>query len=279
MNITFTAKNGFCPTFIYGDAIYVLREHQEGVWQLMSKKIGHVRKSRFYKSDRVNIQPREVLDRYFRNKKGYRYDRTGEYSTYYWNGLMYMASNTGIVVLYEEKPIGGIMDSYRECLEFAKKYLGRIIEEQEKKDKEEGNQMKYSDDLIVKKVDRKIKTRTKKYMDEYNLSLADAFNEAVRELAKEGTDLWKAWYHCDLREYIPSAYIEKYLDFSKYPLKYHKEEEKMVYRVASDKGSYGCYDREEMATRRKWELELEAFCDGSDECFRIETEQRKEDVA
>lgn len=80
--------------------------------------------------------------------------------------------------------------------------------------------MRYSEDLIVKRVLRKIRERTKENMDVYSLGLYDAFKEAVRTFAKEGTKLYKAWYYDDFREYIPSACNEEYLDFEKYPLKY-----------------------------------------------------------
>lgn len=80
--------------------------------------------------------------------------------------------------------------------------------------------MRYSEDLIVKRVPRKIRERTKENMDVYSLGLYDAFKEAVRTFAKKGTKLYKAWYYDDFREYIPSACNEEYLDFEKYPLKY-----------------------------------------------------------
>lgn len=69
-------------------------------------------------------------------------------------------------------------------------------------------------------VPKDILHRTKENMEVYHLNLNDAFKEACCELAKKGTDTWKAWYHDDFREYIPSAYIEEYLDFGKYPLRY-----------------------------------------------------------
>lgn len=74
--------------------------------------------------------------------------------------------------------------------------------------------------IFAKQVPKRIKERTEKNMDVYGMGLSDAFEEAVRELAKKGTKLWKAWYYCDFREYIPSAYQSKYLDFEKYPLRY-----------------------------------------------------------
>ena len=80
--------------------------------------------------------------------------------------------------------------------------------------------MFYNDDLIVGRVSKKIKERTKENMEKYNMCLSDSFEEAVRELAKEGTELYKAWYYSDFRKFIPSAYNSEYLDFGKYPLKY-----------------------------------------------------------
>lgn len=45
--------------------------------------------------------------------------------------------------------------------------------------------MSYSEDLIVKRVPMRIRERTKENMDKYCLTLYDAFQEAVRELAKK----------------------------------------------------------------------------------------------
>lgn len=80
--------------------------------------------------------------------------------------------------------------------------------------------MYYSDDLIIGRVSKKIRERTKENMEVYHMCLSDSFEEAVRELAKKGTELWKAWYYSDFRKFIPSAYVQEYLDFEKYPLKY-----------------------------------------------------------
>lgn len=73
---------------------------------------------------------------------------------------------------------------------------------------------------FAKRVPKAIKERTEENYYTYNMCLSDAFEEAVRTLAKKGTKLWKAWYYSDFREYIPSVYREEYLDFNKYPLAY-----------------------------------------------------------
>lgn len=80
--------------------------------------------------------------------------------------------------------------------------------------------MAFNELLFYNKVPKSIINRTKKYMDVYNLGLCDAFEEAVKELAKPGTELYKAWYYNDYRRFIPCAYTHESLDFSKYPLKY-----------------------------------------------------------
>lgn len=80
--------------------------------------------------------------------------------------------------------------------------------------------MFYDDDLIIGRVSKKVKERTKENMEVYNMTLYDAFQEATREFVKTGTELWKAWYYDDFRKFIPSVYNSEYLDFSKYPLKY-----------------------------------------------------------
>ena len=84
--------------------------------------------------------------------------------------------------------------------------------------------MYYTDDLIVKRVSKKVRERTKENMDVYGMVLSDAFEEAAKTYAKLGTELYNAWYHNDFRAYIPSAYQEEYLDFETYPLKYKRSE-------------------------------------------------------
>ena len=76
---------------------------------------------------------------------------------------------------------------------------------------------------FAKRIPKAIKERTEENIDVYGMCLSDAFEEAVRTLAKQGTRLWKAWYYSDFREYIPCAYQSEYLDFKKYPLKYENK--------------------------------------------------------
>lgn len=78
----------------------------------------------------------------------------------------------------------------------------------------------YDESCFAKRVPKAIKERTKENMEVYFLSLADAFEEAVRELAERNSKLWKAWYYNDFREYIPCVYDSQYLNFKEYPLKY-----------------------------------------------------------
>ena len=78
----------------------------------------------------------------------------------------------------------------------------------------------YSDDLISRRVNRKVRERTRENMDVYCMGLYDAFKEAAFTYAKKGTELYKAWYYDDFRKFIPSAYNDNALDFCKFPLNY-----------------------------------------------------------
>ena len=87
--------------------------------------------------------------------------------------------------------------------------------------------MYYSDNLIVRKVPKAVRDRTRENMDVYNMDLYDAFNEAVRECTVSrkssrgrSTELTEAWYFNDYRRFIPSAYNPMYLDSDAFPLKY-----------------------------------------------------------
>lgn len=76
-------------------------------------------------------------------------------------------------------------------------------------------------ELIVRNVPKKVVETTEWYMRERDMNLYDAFKEAVRETYCTSVRLRHAWFFDDYREYIPSAYAPEYLDFEKYPLRYH----------------------------------------------------------
>lgn len=65
--------------------------------------------------------------------------------------------------------------------------------------------------LIIKKVPKRIIIRTRSNMNKYCMDFHDAFQEAVRTYAKPDTDLWRAFYFNDFREYIPTVYFPDYL--------------------------------------------------------------------
>lgn len=82
---------------------------------------------------------------------------------------------------------------------------------------------RYSDDifdLTFAGVPQDIIDRTIENIEVYHMDLYDSFDNACRELAPKGSELYKAWYYGDFRLFIPNAYDDKYLDFEKYPLKY-----------------------------------------------------------
>ena len=82
----------------------------------------------------------------------------------------------------------------------------------------------FRDEMIVKRIPKAVRERTRENMNDYNMGLYDAFDDAVRECAnKRSTELRNAWYHSDYRAFIPSANKPEFLDFKAYPLKYKKE--------------------------------------------------------
>ena len=83
----------------------------------------------------------------------------------------------------------------------------------------------FNEKNIKRRVPKRVIERVRENMETYNMSLADALKEAAGAFANLGTRLFAAWYYDDFREYIPSEYQTKYLDFEKYPLKYETKEE------------------------------------------------------
>ena len=84
--------------------------------------------------------------------------------------------------------------------------------------------------MFSKKVSKAVATRTIENMEVYGMGLSDSFEEAARHLAKNNTELWAAWYFCDFRKFIPSAYDAKYLDFKRFPVRYIRVNGKYVER-------------------------------------------------
>ena len=79
---------------------------------------------------------------------------------------------------------------------------------------------KFEEQDFKKPIPEEILDMVKENMETYNLDLLDALEEAARELVVKDSLLWRAWFYNDYREFIPCAYIEKFLDFEKYPLAY-----------------------------------------------------------
>lgn len=71
---------------------------------------------------------------------------------------------------------------------------------------------------IVKPVPDRVVARTRYNYNHHRMDLADSFEDAVRSCPECGEELKKAAYLNDFRAFIPSAYLEEYLDFGKYPL-------------------------------------------------------------
>lgn len=80
--------------------------------------------------------------------------------------------------------------------------------------------MLYKDSMIVRRVPKAVRERTKENMNEHNMGLYDAFDEAVRYVSPKSAELRLAWYFSDYRKYIPEAYLPKYLNFKLFPLRY-----------------------------------------------------------
>lgn len=74
--------------------------------------------------------------------------------------------------------------------------------------------------LFTAKTPKNVALRTLENMETYGMNLSDAFEEAARTLSKPNTELWAAWYFCDYRKYIPSAYTNEALNLKKNPMKY-----------------------------------------------------------
>lgn len=75
---------------------------------------------------------------------------------------------------------------------------------------------KFNDGMIAKRVPKWIVNRTRENMENYNMDLYDAFDEAVRNYPRKlSKKLWAAWYFSNYREYIPSAYFPNYIEFKR----------------------------------------------------------------
>jgi len=122
MKIAFQAKNGYCPEWTHDGVKYYLYEDSEG-WSLMSKKIGFLKKDRFYKKGIKRVYPSSLLKRFFKNKKNVKYKKHQNYEFYYWQGKQFATDGKDITVQYECNYERYTCASYMDCLKDAKQYL------------------------------------------------------------------------------------------------------------------------------------------------------------
>ena len=104
MKISFRTENGSCPKWEHEGLRYYLFEdyYGDGSWTLMSQKIGFLKKDRFYGEGPKRIHPRALLERFFK-EKSVRYERSGEYSFWIWNGRRFVTDGKTIMIMYEKK--------------------------------------------------------------------------------------------------------------------------------------------------------------------------------
>lgn len=134
MKIVFNSKNGHCPKWEHDGIMNYLYEDYDG-WTLMSKKIGFMEKTRFYRSEDGlhNVHPISLLNRFFKGKSNVRDEKSGHYHFYHWDGKLFSTDGNRITIQYESKYERPSFDTYLECLKDAKEYL----------------QEKYSDEQLV----------------------------------------------------------------------------------------------------------------------------------
>lgn len=102
---------------------------------------------------------------------------------------------------------------------------------------------------LKKRIPKEVLDRTKENMETYGMSLLDSFEEAARELASKGTELYKAWYFSDFRAFLPCIYSEEYLDFERYPLKCKLKYYRVVCETKKGRTQYWAIDFESSSVK------------------------------
>lgn len=123
MKITFRSENGCCPSWTHDGIMYYLYEDYDGTWTLKSRKLGFVKKDRFYGKSPHKIYPSALLKRYFKEKTDVKLEYRGKYTFYFWNGKQYATDGEIITVKYQEIFERPLFDSYLDCMRDAKEYL------------------------------------------------------------------------------------------------------------------------------------------------------------
>lgn len=123
MKIVFKSENGYCPSWTHDGILYYLYEDYDGTWTLKSRKLGFVKKDRFYGKGIHRIYPSEILARYFKDKTDVKCERHGNYTFYFWKGKQYATDGNIITVKYRDKYERPSFDTYLDCLNDAKGYL------------------------------------------------------------------------------------------------------------------------------------------------------------
>jgi len=123
MRIAFHSENGCCPCWIHEGIMYYLYEDYDGTWTLKSRRIGFVKKDRFYGKGIRKIHPSALLERYFKTKTGVKHERRGGYTFYFWEDKQYATDGQIITIKYQERYERPSFDTYLNCLNDAKEYL------------------------------------------------------------------------------------------------------------------------------------------------------------
>lgn len=126
MKITFKSKNGCCPEWEHdGIMYYLFEDYYDGTWTLMSRKIGFLKKDKFYGKGLHRIHPELVLERFFKDKEHVRYEKRGKYHFWHWDGKQFATDGEIITVKFDSKYERPSFGTYLECLNDAKEYLSQ----------------------------------------------------------------------------------------------------------------------------------------------------------
>lgn len=127
MKIVFSSKNGFCPSYTYGNIKYYIQDRKRNsndyCYSFYKKNI---------ESETIEFLNNEETSKFLKSKKNIKKTDTYSFGTCYEDRrYRYVVNDNKVKIFEKEIQIAADFDTYEGCLKFSKGYISDLISVQE----------------------------------------------------------------------------------------------------------------------------------------------------
>lgn len=121
--VTFKHENGFCPSFIYQDTDFFIKDSKgtqgKNVYTLYSKKLNSV--------TYMDFDTEKAAKNYVQEKRARFISESGKRLLYASVFHDYIIDGKKIIIRLSSVPVSGEFDRYADCLKFSKEYITQLM--------------------------------------------------------------------------------------------------------------------------------------------------------